>query len=45
MILPDAVESAPSIAAGEALSRTQDVSTRLGRELDEVCSDVGRGDE
>lgn len=44
-LLPDAVESAPSIAAGEALTRLQDVSTRLGRELDEVCSGVDHGDE
>lgn len=44
-LLPDAVEAAPSIAAGKALSRIQDVSTQLGRELDEVCSSAGHGDE
>ncbi len=44
-LLPDAVEAAPSIAAGEALSRIEDVSTQLGRELDEVCSSAGHGGE
>lgn len=44
-LLADAVESTPSIAAGETLSRIQDVSTQLSRELDEVCSRTGHGDE